>query len=260
MSITSIILLSLASSLAINLVLFLIAFKRQSDKLTDISYAISFLTINIVSFSYAAQYNLYSWVLFVMVLLWAVRIGAFLLIRVLKVGKDKRFDTMRPGFISFGKFWLGQALTAWILMLPVTIALYRGESVTNIVYVGLLVWLVGLIIETLADYQKFSFKQNPRNRGKWIQEGIWRHARHPNYLGEIMVWTGIYLVSFPALTIAQRLICLASPLLITFVLLKVSGVPILERSADERWGNLKEYKTYKQNTRLLLPIPKQKLP
>lgn len=251
-----IILVTLASSLTINLVLFLFAFRLQSDKLTDISYALSFLAIDLVSLMYSGDYDVFSWVIFTMVALWAIRIGGFLLLRVLQVGKDRRFDGIRNKFVKFGKFWLAQALTAWVLMLPVSIALYRGGEVALLVILGLIIWLASLLIEAVADYQKFAFKLDKNNKGKWIETGLWKYARHPNYFGEIMVWSGIYVSCFGALNGVERLIGVTSPLLITFVLLFVSGVPPLEKSADQRWGDLKAYQDYKRRTRLLIPLPK----
>lgn len=252
----SIILTSLAIALGINIVLFLIAFRLKSDKLTDISYALSFLSLNIVALYYATELNGYSWLLFLMVTLWGIRIGGFLLMRVLKVGKDRRFDEMRDDFVRFGKFWVAQAITAWILMLPVTLAQYRGDELSALAWLGVVIWLIGLVVEALADSQKFAFKQNASNKGKWIQSGVWKYSRHPNYFGEISVWVGIYLYCFSALNGLERVIGLSSPLLIAAVLLFVSGVPILEQNADKKWGKLKAYRDYKNRTRLLLPLPK----
>ena len=251
-----IILIALASSLAINLVLFLIAFRLQSDKLTDVSYALSFLTIAIVSLAYAVNFNSFSWIIFALPALWAVRIGSFLLMRVVKVGRDRRFDAIRTSFVKFGKFWLGQALTAWILMLPVSLALYRGGQLSALLFVGVFIWLIGLLIEAVADYQKFAFKLSRASEDGWIQDGIWKYARHPNYFGEILVWSGIYICCFDALNGFEKIISLASPLLITALLLFVSGVPPLEKSADQRWGKRKTYQEYKQRTRLIIPLPK----
>lgn len=252
----TVIVVALISSLSINLLLFLLAFRLQSDKLTDISYALSFLTIDIVSFMYTDKFNFFNWIIFTLPAMWAIRIGSFLLVRVLIVGKDRRFDGIRTSFVRFGKFWLGQALTAWILMLPVSITLYRGGEVTLLVILGMIIWLVGLLIEAVADSQKFAFKLSKKNEKEWIQDGLWKYARHPNYFGEILVWCGIYVACFTALNSIEKLISLASPILITFVLLFVSGVPLLEKSADQRWGKLKAYQEYKQRTRLLIPLPK----
>lgn len=251
----TVILIALTGALAINLLLFPVAYKLQSDKLTDISYAISFLTVDVIGLLYAKEHNLFSWVLFLMVALWAARIGGFLLYRVLKVGKDRRFDGMRENFFRFGRFWLGQALTAWILMLPVVMAQYRGGTMVALAFAGLALWLAGLLIEAAADYQKFRFKTNP-GRHPWIDTGLWKYARHPNYFGEVTVWAGLYVYCFHALVGAERLVALASPLFIAVLLLFISGVPILEKSANKRWGGQAGYKAYKRRTRLLLPLPK----
>jgi steroid 5-alpha reductase family enzyme len=241
--------------LAINIALFLVAYKFKSDKLTDISYALSFLALDVAIIVHTKRLHAYEFILFLMVALWAIRIGGFLLIRVLHVGKDRRFDDMRGSFTRFGKFWVGQALTAWILMVPVAFAQYRGDKVTILAIVGLVVWIVGLLIEATADYQKYLFKQSPDNKNKWIQTGLWKHARHPNYLGEILTWVGIYIYCFEALNLAEKILGLSSPGLIAALLLFVSGVPLLEKSADKRWGMLPEYQAYKAKTRLLIPIP-----
>jgi steroid 5-alpha reductase family enzyme len=241
--------------LGINIALFLVAYRFKSDKLTDISYALSFLALDVAIIFHTKRLHSYGFVLFLLVALWAVRIGGFLLIRVLHVGKDRRFDDMRGSFTRFGKFWVGQALTAWILMLPVAFAQYRGGKVTILALVGLVVWSSGLIIEAVADYQKYIFKQSLANKNQWIQSGIWKYARHPNYLGEILIWVGIYIYCFGALNLAEKILGLSSPGLIAVLLLFVSGVPLLEKSADKRWGMLPEYQTYKANTRLLIPIP-----
>src|ERR1700677_4898828 len=159
--------------LSINIALFLVAFSFKSDKLTDISYALSFLALDVAIVYHTKQLHAYGFVLFLMVALWAIRIGGFLLIRVLHVGKDRRFDDMRGSITRFGKFWVGQALTAWILMLPVALAERNGGKVTALAVVGVVVWSLGLIIESVADYQKYAFKQSLTNKNQWIQTGIW---------------------------------------------------------------------------------------
>jgi len=232
----------------------LIAYNLRSDKLTDISYALSFLSLNGLALAYAHRVSAYSLVLFLLVAVWSVRIGGFLLIRVLKVGKDQRFDDMRGSLVRFGKFWLGQAITAWVLTLPLTIAQYRGDRVNYLSLAGVLVYATGLVIETIADYQKFVFKQDPKNKNHWIDSGLWKYSRHPNYLGEIMVWIGVYMYCVSALTVFERIVGLASPALIMALLLFVSGIPILEKSADQRWGKLPAYQAYKAKTGLLLPL------
>jgi steroid 5-alpha reductase family enzyme len=251
----STIFLYLLIALGINTALFLVAYSFKSDKLTDISYALSFLALDVAIIVNTKRPHAYGFILFLMVALWAVRIGGFLLIRVLHVGKDRRFDEMRGSFTRFGKFWLGQALTAWILMLPVAFAQSRGGRVTVLALAGLAVWALGVLIEAAADYQKYMFKLSPVNKNQWIQTGLWKYARHPNYFGEILTWVGIYIYCLGALSLAEKILGLSSPVLISALLLFVSGVPLLEKSADKRWGALPEYQAYKAKTRLLIPIP-----
>ncbi|HUA12994.1 MAG TPA: DUF1295 domain-containing protein [Candidatus Sulfotelmatobacter sp.] len=253
----SLILWSLAVSLVINLVLFVIAFYYQSDKLTDASYAASFLALAVFALFKTSAPNIYSYLIFLMVDIWAFRIGIFLVNRVLKVGKDKRFDSMRSDFLAFGRFWLLQGITVWIIMLAASMAIYRAGNIGWLFFVGLVIWLNGLLIEAVADQQKFEFREQKGSEHPWIDKGLWAKSRHPNYFGEISVWVGIYVASFEALSSEQRVLALVSPLFITLLLTKVSGVPILEKSANERWGSLKAYKDYKARTRLLIPLPKK---
>jgi len=254
----SILCLSLALSLAINGLLFLIAFRLRSDKLTDASYAISFISLALYTFQQSSK-TPYNAIAAGLVCLWALRIGSFLLYRVLRVGFDRRFDSMRDHFWKFGKFWLGQAVTVWVLMLPLLLVATEKLSWHTLTSVGVGVWLAGVILESIADLQKYRFTHTAANKGKWIDNGIWHYSRHPNYLGEILVWVGIYCYVFPGLSIPGKIVGSLSPVFITVLLLFVSGIPILERDADTRWGNDPAYQLYKKRTSLLLLWPKKKI-
>lgn len=254
--------LLLAVSIVINFAMFLIAYKRRSDKLTDISYALSFIILTFIAYATSEvnlySFNLYNFIGLAMIVFWAVRIGGFLLYRVVHVGKDKRFDVVREDFTKFGKFWVGQAVTVWVLLIPFALASRATGSISWLAIIGLVTWLTGLLIEALADHQKFDFAQNKSNKNKWIDSGVWKFSRHPNYFGEILVWIGIYLYALPALSLVGALVGLVSPLLIVTLLVFVTGIPILEKSADNKWGKLEDYKKYKQQTSLLIPRPKSR--
>lgn len=254
---TEVLLLSLGVSFAINIAMFFIAFWRQSDKLTDISYAVTFATLASFGFVRSDQ-TLYHVVLFVMILLWAVRIGGFLLYRVIKNGKDARFDDMRDKFFKFGRFWALQAITVWVLLIPSLFAFENSSRVALFVWIGVIIWAIGLLVESIADLQKYRFSQNPKNKGQWIEKGIWYYSRHPNYFGEMLIWIGVYVVAITSLPLDQALIGLISPIFITTLLLFVSGIPLLEKSADKKWGNDQAYKRYKSSTSILVPLPKRK--
>lgn len=249
-----ILLLSLLLSLVINLAMFLVAFALKSDKLTDISYALSFIAVAVVVFTNGRR-GMGHALLLAMITVWGVRIGGFLLYRVVKKGKDSRFDGVRENFRKFGTFWLGQAVTVWVLLIPALMAFHSPLQLSPLGIIGCIVWAVGLAVEALADYQKYVFSRQPSNKGKWIATGIWRYSRHPNYFGEILVWVGIYIFTLQALSVPQALNGLVSPVVITLLLCFVSGIPPLEKSADKKWGHLPAYQEYKKRTSLLVPLP-----
>ncbi len=248
---------ALIVSLIINLSMFVVAFRLQSDKLTDISYAVTFATIAGWGFALSDK-TWFHTVLLAMVAIWALRLGGFLLYRVVKNGKDARFDEMRGNFYKFGKFWVAQAITVWVVMIPSIFAFDATPTVTILQTIGVVMWVIGLLCETAADFQKMAFSSNPANKGKWIASGIWKYSRHPNYFGEILVWTGVYIYVVTSLPPLQALIGLASPLFIITLLLFISGIPILEKSADQRWGDNPAYKAYKKRTSILIPLPPKK--
>ena len=246
---------ALLVSLLINLTMFVVAFRLQSDKLTDISYAATFATIAVWAFA-TSDRNASHLVLLAMLLLWSLRLGGFLLYRVIKTGKDARFDGMRESFVKFGKFWVAQAVSVWVIMIPAVFAFGESGALNTVSFIGLFVWFIGWVCESIADWQKFTFSSDPRNKGKWIESGIWKYSRHPNYFGEIMVWLGVYIFAFSSITTLQALVGLVSPLFITSLLLFVSGIPILEKSADKRWGDKEAYRAYKRSTSILIPLPR----
>jgi steroid 5-alpha reductase family enzyme len=244
------ILLYLLISLGINIVMFIPAFIFRTDKLTDLSYALSFIILIVISLL-LSQYASLKLVLALMVIAWGLRLGIFLFIRIRKMKFDKRFDGMRESFPRFLKFWLLQGLTVWIILLSTIF--FMDSAASRVCWLGLLIWAAGLIIEAISDIQKYKFNHDKRNKDKFIQSGIWKYSRHPNYFGEMSCWVGIYIFVFPSLTVLQRLLALASPLFIIILLLFVTGLPLLEKSADAKWGKLKDYREYKRRTSILVP-------
>lgn len=247
----------LAISLIINGLMFLLAYRLKSDKLTDASYAITFIALGVVGFLQSEK-SFYAWIGLSLVLTWGLRIGGFLLYRVVKAGRDQRFDGIREDFVKFGKFWLGQAIVAWVLMIPISLAFNASGEWNGIALAGLSVWLIGFATETVADTQKYLFTTRPSNRGMWIDSGVWRYSRHPNYFGEILVWIGIYIYAAAQLSGLELVVGLISPICIAGLLIFVSGIPILEKSADKRWGKIREYQEYKSRTSVLIPLPRTK--
>lgn len=248
-------LLGFLFALGINIFMFVPAYINKTDKLTDISYSVSFAAVAIFAFLLSERSALHV-VLLGCVLLWALRLGSYLFIRINWMKRDKRFDGMREDFWRFLKFWLLQGASVFVVLLAALLA-FGGESadMSALAYAGVGVFLTGLLLEATADAQKFAFMKKPKNKGKWIESGVWSVSRHPNYLGEIMVWSGVWLIAIGALPeLSSKLVALISPLYITLLLLFVSGVPLLEKAAEERWGKDSAYQAYKRRTPVLIPM------
>jgi steroid 5-alpha reductase family enzyme len=242
----------LVISLGIQILLFIPAFLLKTDKLTDLSYSLSFAALAVTGTLLSSREPL-ELLACGLILAWSARLGIFLFTRILKMKRDKRFDGVRENFFRFASFWLIQGVTVWLVLLPYVLMLNRKSVFTVVTGSGLLIWAAGLIIETTADFQKKRFRDQPENKGRWIETGLWKVSRHPNYFGEVLCWIGFYLFTYSSLTTTSRLIALVSPLAILALLLFFSGIPPLEKSADRRWGEDKDYKAYKERTSLLIP-------
>lgn len=250
---------SLAFVLAINFTLFCVAYSRQSDKLTDFAYALSFIAVCFAVLTFGANTSVLLGVVIAMVVTWALRLGGFLVFRIRRSGKDARFDKIRSNFLKFLNFWLGQGIVAWVLLLPLLMLAQTEGKASYLTVLGFLVWLTGLMIETVADWQKYRFSIKPANRNKWIDSGLWHYSLHPNYFGEILVWIGIYLTVYSSLDNAQRIIGLISPITIYIIIRFVSGVPLLEKSGLRRWGDNPKYLSRLKRTNMLIPFwPRRK--
>jgi steroid 5-alpha reductase family enzyme len=240
-------------AISINLFMFIPAFILKTDKITDISYAVTFAVVALAGYAQSTQ-TVFHKIILALVLMWSARLGTFLFIRINKMGKDVRFDGIRENFLKFLQFWLLQGATVFVVMLAALYGFSKDFSNVKLqLLTGAAVFITGLMFEATADAQKFKFNNNPKNKGQWIDVGVWRASRHPNYLGEMMVWTGMYLVAVGALSKSERIITLLSPVYIICLLLFVSGVPMLEKSAMLKWGKDKNYLKYKNQVPSVLP-------
>ncbi len=237
-------------ALGINILMFFPAFKFKTDKLTDLSYSLTFIILTGIALA-LNPLTISKLIVSLMIIVWGLRLGIFLFIRIRKMKKDKRFDEIRESFFKFLKFWVLQGLAVWIILLPSLFFLNSSQS--ELVWIGFIIWSLGLIIESVADFQKYEFKQNKNNKDKFIQSGVWKYSRHPNYFGEILCWVGIYIFVMNSLTSFQKIVSLASPLFIIILLIFVTGLPQLEKYANEKWGNQEDYAEYKRKTSILIP-------
>ncbi|XP_039127854.1 uncharacterized protein LOC120263941 isoform X2 [Dioscorea cayenensis subsp. rotundata] len=238
------------------LVFFIITALLKFDKVTDFAGSTNFIILSILTLAIKGTWHFRQIVLTVLVVIWGFRLGLFLLMRILQWGEDRRFDEMRNNLGKLAVFWMFQAVWVWTVSLPVTVvnASNRNPSVQARDIIGWIMWSIGITIEATADQQKLIFKNSPVNKGKWCNVGVWRYCRHPNYFGEILLWWGIFVASTPVLHGAEWLV-IFGPVFLTLLLLFVSGVPLLEESADKRYGGIEEYRLYKNTTSPLVPLP-----
>jgi len=238
-------------ALGINILMFIPAYIFKTDKLTDISYALTFVVVAFSGYIFS-QKSIAQFILLILVIVWAIRLGAFLFIRINKNKKDSRFDNLRQNFYKFLGFWLLQGITVFLILVPGIIFWSQTKTIINWTSLfGIMIYIFGLFIESIADIQKYQFRN--KKLKNWIDSGIWRISRHPNYLGEIIIWIGVYIYVIPSLEWNLKIIALIGPVYIAVLLIFVSGIPILEKSADKKWGNIKDYNKYKSVVPLLLP-------
>jgi steroid 5-alpha reductase family enzyme len=253
------ILSTLIASFAIQAIFFAFAASFKTDKVTDLSYSLSFALLSILLVFANRAFAPVQLIAAGFVVIWAARLGAYLLARILKIGKDARFDDKRGNFLKFLGFWVIQAVAVWAVMLPLTVllSLPSAAPLGAVSLAGAVVWIIGFAIEAAGDAQKYAFRNDPTNKGRWIQSGLWKYSRHPNYFGEVILWWGLFVLALPSFS-ASLLFTLIGPVFITLLLLFVSGVPLLEKSAEAKHGNNTEYQAYKRRTSIFVLMPPRK--
>lgn len=238
------------------LTFFFVTYMFRFDTLTDFAGSTNFALLALLTLVLGGQYSTRGVVLSTFVFIWAARLCAFLLSRILAWGEDRRFDDKRENFGKLAAFWAVQAVWVWTVSLPLTIvnsSAYRPRLNAGD-YLGWAIFIAGLLLETVADAQKTAYKKSAESRGRWTDVGTWSWSRHPNYAGEIALWWGVYISSTGVLRGAEHLAVL-SPIFITTILLFLSGIPLLEEGADKKHGKKSEYLAYKKCTSVLIPLP-----
>jgi steroid 5-alpha reductase family enzyme len=233
---------------------FVPAYVKQTERFYDLAGSLTYVGVAGFAILAAGATSLRALALGLLVTVWALRLGSFLFRRIRREGSDGRFDDIKPSASRFLVAWtlqglwvfvtLGAALAAITTRSPAAFDLRDG--------LGVAIWAVGFTIEVVADRQKSRFRA--RNPGHYIDTGLWAWSRHPNYFGEIVLWIGVAVVASSTLR-GWQWATMISPLFVIFLLTRVSGIPILERRADERWGDREGYRRYKASTPLLIPRP-----
>ena len=249
--------IAVAAAFAINWMMFIPSYIYQTERYFDLTGSITFLTATWASLILAGNFGEpRAMLLALMVSVWALRLGSFLFTRVVREGHDGRFKTILPEPRVLLMTWTLQAL--WVTInASAAIAVFSAETQLPLeiwAIVGGVMWVTGFAIEVASDSQKTRFREQPQNRNRFITTGLWAWSRHPNYFGEILLWAGVAFVAVPVLSGWQHLF-LGAPLFTLYLMTKVSGVDMLERRADERWGNNPDYQDYKAATPSLLLRP-----
>ena len=241
----------------IHWIAFIPSYLYKTEKYYDITGTIAYLLMTGFSIYTVDELNLRSQIVAILIVVWALRLGLFLLLRVFQIGEDKRFREVKK---SFSKFLVWFSMSAlWVFLTTANaLTLILNNAALNVdsyFLIGLLIWCIGFAFEVIADEQKRRFRNNPDNKGQFITTGFWSISRHPNYFGEILIWVGMAVISFPVLS-GWQYATLISPVFVTILLTRVSGINLLEAASDKKWGSQPSYIEYKNNTPVLLPFIK----
>jgi steroid 5-alpha reductase family enzyme len=241
---------------AIQWVVFVPSFLAQTERWYDLTGSLTYLTVVVGTLLLVGRFDARSLLLVVLVAIWAGRLGSFLFRRIKETGADTRFDDIKPSFLRFLMAWTLQGLWVFLTLAAALAAMTSNMAAPLglVAWIGLAVWILGFWIEATADAQKGAFRKDPANRGRFIRTGLWAWSRHPNYFGEITLWIGVALIAFPVLS-GWQYVTLISPVFVYLLLTRISGIPILESRADERWGGEPDYEAYKARTPVLFPLP-----
>ena len=238
----------------IHLLIFVPSYYFQTEKFFDLTGTIAYVSSVLFIFfksNTVESINLGSLALSTFIIIWSLRLGTFLFLRIKKEGKDRRFNDIKKSFSWFFMTFSVSGMWVKICSICALTGIANGIIFSSTTIIGIIIFTIGFTIEIIADSQKTKFRAKDDNKDKFISIGLWKYSRHPNYLGEIILWLGISLISFSSLEGLQY-ITLISPIFTYLLLVNVSGINLLEKSGEKKWGHLDSYKSYKENTPRLI--------
>lgn len=243
-------------SFVVNWIVFVPSFLARTEHYFDITGTATYLTLLVVALALNDQRDSRGFLIAALVATWGLRLGTFLFARIKRDGRDDRFDRIK---VDFGQFLMTFTLQGlWVfLTLAAGLGAMTSDSPKSIgvwAIVGLALWVAGFAIEVTADRQKSAFRSDPANKSRFITTGLWAWSRHPNYFGEILLWTGIAVIAFPVLQ-GWQYVLLISPVFVYTLLTRISGLPMLEAKAKAKWGDEPAYQEYRANTPALMLRP-----
>ena len=247
----------LVMAFVIQWIAYIPAFLFKTEKFYDLTGSLTYIgTILFALYASGSFQNLRfgSILVGLAIIIWAIRLGSFLFMRINKDKKDGRFDSIKTSFSQFFMTWTLQGMWVFICSSAALIAIANPSGVPiNIVFIlGLLMFVFGFAIEVIADNQKSAFRSISKNKDSFINEGLWARSRHPNYFGEITLWTGITVMGISTFE-GMNYLAIFSPIFSYLLLVYVSGVRLLELRGKKKWGHLKDYQDYQKNTPKLIP-------
>jgi len=255
--------IALGASLLFFALIFIISVIRNDYSTVDVFWGLAQVFIGAILLIYYPPVHWVQFVVYAMISLWGLRLSIYLYLRNWHKGEDFRYVAMRKNWKgpfenvhAFFKVFMLQGLFAWLMSftLSETLLLESFESLI-LVIIGGFIFLTGFFFETVGDYQMRVFKKDPKNQGKLMTKGLWKFTRHPNYFGEVAVWWGIFLTALSLdVSLVNGLVLSISPFTITYLLLFLSGIPMLEKKYEDR----EDFKAYKEKTSAFFPwIPKK---
>ena len=245
----------------IHWIVFLPSYIAQTEKFFDITGTVAYLfSLLLTIYFLTITQNIIhvrSLTILILIFVWSIRLGYFLFSRITRDKVDKRFTNLKKSFSKFFVTWTVSGMWVFITLLNGLTVIINNVSYFNDLFyvIGLATWIIGFSIEVISDEQKKRFKRNVENKNKFISTGLWKFSRHPNYFGEMLIWIGISIISFPTLTGFQYL-TLISPFFVIWLLINISGINLLEEKADLKWGSVNSYIKYKKHTPVLIPFSK----
>lgn len=238
----------------INWVVFVHSWLARTEKYYDLTGTATYLAVMVVALVLVGRYDARSLLLAGLVAIWTLRLGTFLFRRIVAAGSDSRFEKILTLPSQLFMTWTLQGL--WVsLTLAAALSAVTVDDLPALGWwwiPGVLVWLLGFVFEATADAQKSAFKADRANDGRYISSGVWAWSRHPNYFGEITLWVGVAVIALPVLS-GWTYVTLISPVFVYVLLRYISGVPLLERKAADRWGDDPQWQAYRRDTPLLVP-------
>ena len=237
---------------------FILALVKKDNSIVDVAWGIGFILVALLNFFLDSTFTFRSVLVTGLVIVWGTRLAVHIYLRNRGKGEDFRYAQWRKDWgkavvwRSFFQIFMLQGFLLLIISCPIMLVNQsEAGGLTALDIAGVAVWLIGFLFEALGDYQLRAFKKKPENKGKIMSQGLWRYTRHPNYFGEVSCWWGIFLI---ALSIEKGWTAVISPLVITFLLLRVSGVTMLEK----KYAGNEEFLEYARRTSPFIPwFPKK---